>query len=304
MRRRWGQLAALTALLIAVTLAGAVLWLFYHDGPPARVAYRLDLGQLRVVAGQVAGPSPTHIEVEIVSHDAVPKIAMVTGTDWGKVDLIRTSYRIVGPGRSVVVDTGYDEAGARRLGADRGAYGRVQQALSRANLIVFTHEHEDHLGGAFTSPDLARFAPRLLLTAEQLASSEGPPWPVSVRRPSALGYDMLHAVAPGVVLIKAPGHTPGSQMIYVRRADGRQFLFMGDVASMADNVRIGRQRSRYVTSFVSGGDRAAVGAQVSAIAELSSRHTELVLVPGHDAVAIGQLVRKGLLTAGFRVPAR
>ena len=104
----------------------------------------------------------------------------------------------------------------------------------------------------------------------------------------------------GVVLIKAPGHTPGSQMIYVHQADGREFLFMGDVASMLDNVRLQQQRSRYVTSRISGDDRAAVAAQLQAIAQTSRENPALILVPGHDAATIERLTQRGLLVRGFR----
>ena len=49
---------------------------------------------------------PDHIELEVISRDSVPRIAMVAGTDWKPADLARTSYRIVSPERSVVIDTG------------------------------------------------------------------------------------------------------------------------------------------------------------------------------------------------------
>jgi glyoxylase-like metal-dependent hydrolase (beta-lactamase superfamily II) len=41
-------------------------------------------------------------------------------------------------------------------------------------------------------------------------------WPEGSRESfKPLDYTGYSAVAPGVVLIKAPGHTPGSQIIYV-----------------------------------------------------------------------------------------
>jgi glyoxylase-like metal-dependent hydrolase (beta-lactamase superfamily II) len=118
-----------------------------------------------------------------------------------------------------------------------------------------------------------------------------------------LVYAGLHAIAPGVVLIKAPGHTPGSQMIFVRLASGREYLFMGDVASLADNVLLQHQRSRYVTRFISGDDRAAVAAQLRAIDDLHRQAPAMVLVPGHDGPTIAALIGQGALTAGFRAGA-
>jgi glyoxylase-like metal-dependent hydrolase (beta-lactamase superfamily II) len=54
-------------------------------------------------------------------------------------------------------------------------------------------------------------------------------------------------IVPRVVLIKAPGHTPGSQMVYVKRADGQEILFLGDVAWQMRNIEEVRERARLVT---------------------------------------------------------
>ncbi len=249
--------AIITAVLLFL-LAGAVYWLFYNNGPSPSAPYHLDMAAVRAEAGRLRGLGPDHIEFEIVSHDAVPRIAMVGGTGWRKVDLVRVSYRVVYPNQSIIIDTGYDEAAARRYGADRfdrAARTRVLRGLDEADRIVVTHEHDDHLGGALTSPHLPRLLPKLLLTRAQIGSSQTAPWPAQVKdRPKPFDYPVMRAIAPGMVLINAPGDTPGSQLIYVRQANGREYLFMGDVASMQDNVRLHHQRSRYVTGYISGDD--------------------------------------------------
>ncbi|MEG3146765.1 MBL fold metallo-hydrolase [Sphingomonas sp. RT2P30] len=295
---------AVTILLLLSVLAVSVYWLFYDTGPSPRAPYRLDLAAVRAAALRVPGPQPSRIEYEIVSHDAVPRIAMVGRTGWNKIDLVRASYRAVFPDRAIIIDTGYDEQAARNVGADRfdrAAYRRVMRGLDGASLIVVTHEHGDHLGGALTSPHLAQFLPRLLLTRAQADSPQAPPWPASLKaRLRPFDYPAIAAIAPGIVLIKAPGHTPGSQMVYVHEADGREFLFLGDAASMADNVHLRHQRSRYVTTFISGDDRAAVAAQLQAIAAVGRENPALILVPGHDGATIEALAAQGVLERNFR----
>ena len=92
--------------------------------------------------------------------------------------------------------------------------------MSTATQIVITHEHMDHIGGLTTHADLARVLPKAKLTREQLSEPERS---LPARFPERaldgyqpLVYEQYHAIAPGVVLIKAPGHTPGSQMCTCR----------------------------------------------------------------------------------------
>ena len=302
MRGKWVRGLVATLAIALVLLLGGVWWLFCDSGPAPSGLYPLDLSAIRAEASRPPGAPPDRIEVEIVSHSAVPRIAMAAGPSWAKVALVRASYRLVAPGRSLIVDTGYDAAGARNAQVDSFdpvARAHILAALDAADGIVVTHEHGDHLGGVTTSPHLARLLPHLWLTREQLGSASGPSWPAGVARPRPLVYGALHAIAPGVVLIKAPGHTPGSQMVYVRLASGREYLFMGDTASLADNVLLQHQRSRYVTRFVSGDDRAAVAAQLQAIGALHRLAPGLVLVPGHDGPTIAALIAHGALAAGF-----
>lgn len=233
-----------------------------------------------------------------------PRIAMVSGTDWRTARFAMASYRIVFPNRTVVIDTAYDRRAADQAGAhlfDRAAYARVLRALGRANMILFTHEHADHVGGALTSPCLAALASKMMMTPEQFAGPEMPSWPGGIPKPPLLAYAEVRAIAPGMVLIKARGHTEGSQMVYVRLANGREYLFTGDLASMIDNVRLLRQRSRYVTTFRSRDDRPAVAAQLAALRRASLADPALTLVPGHDAGEIERLVGSGLLERRFRL---
>jgi glyoxylase-like metal-dependent hydrolase (beta-lactamase superfamily II) len=127
-----------------------------------------------------------------------------------------------------------DTAFYKTFWADR--FARVQQALRDANLIVVTHEHHDHVAEVVrtATPDL--IAPKTLLNRAQVQTLLDRPQTPLIRLTPAralqylvVDYDLLYPVAPGFVLIKAPGHTPGSQMVYVRLASGREALFIGDI---------------------------------------------------------------------------
>jgi glyoxylase-like metal-dependent hydrolase (beta-lactamase superfamily II) len=293
--------------VLAVIAAAATYWLFYDNRMPKGGTFPLDLTAIRTEAARLPGDRPSVIEIETLSHTWLPAITMAAGTSWTKADQIRTSYRLVFPKQSIIVDTGFDEAGATATKAesfDKAAWQRVMDAMETATHIVVTHEHGDHMGSLMVHPRLAAVLPKALLTPEQFAISEQIKplsWPKGSResyRPFI--YDKMIAIAPGVVLIKAPGHTPGSQMVYVERADGQEYLFMGDVASAADDVKLQRIRSRLITDYYTYDDRNAVMLQTQALGRLQAAAPKMALIPGHDGAAIAAFEKAGLFAGPFR----
>ena len=97
-----------------------------------------------------------------------------------------------------------------------------------------------------------------------------------------LNYDGLHLIAPGVVLQKAPGHSVGSQLIYVRRNDGQEFLFIGDIAWNLRNIEEQTGRPLLVSWIFLQEDREQVAHQLRALLELKQSHPELQVVIAHD----------------------
>jgi glyoxylase-like metal-dependent hydrolase (beta-lactamase superfamily II) len=162
----------------------------------------------------------------------------------------RTAFQIVYADATVMVDAGMSQQIHRFFGRgteepyDAEAARQVDAALERARLIVVTHEHGDHVGGVIASPRAADLAAKTVLTRTQLqALMTAPQMPEirltadAARRYLAVDYDDYYPVAPGMALIKAAGHTPGSQMVLVALESGREVLLIGDVTWHMDGVR-------------------------------------------------------------------
>jgi glyoxylase-like metal-dependent hydrolase (beta-lactamase superfamily II) len=161
----------------------------------------------------------------------------------------------------------------------------------------------DHIGGLTAHSDVANVLPKARLTREQLSN---PDRSLPAKFPDGvldgyqpLEYEQYHALAPGVVLIKAPGHTVGSQMVYVQTASGTELLLIGDVAWHFRNIELQRERARLVTMVFLQEDRAAVFGQLAALKRLRETQPAVHIVPGHDGPVIDALVASGALKRGF-----
>jgi glyoxylase-like metal-dependent hydrolase (beta-lactamase superfamily II) len=291
-------LISLGVVVLAALAAGA--YLLGPEEIPKETTYRIDLTELRRLAGSLPGDLPLRINHELIARAYLPRAALFAGESFDPHPMVHGAYQIAYPSSFIVVDAAMSAQSFRddMAGGDDGsvdhedAWQALTGALERAEAILLTHEHSDHLNGIVAHPKPEVIGGHVRLNREQLAD---PSIEAALReRIVPLEYDEMLAFAPGVVLLRAAGHTPGSQMIFVTLADGSEWLLLGDVAWHMRQIEELHYRPRLVTALVLGEDRAAVMAQFRALHELMKTNPEVRLVSAHDEDQRAALVEAGV----------
>lgn len=302
-----------TCVALVVVLAGAYHMLFVDDPLPSGSSVAIDWTRVRTLAGP-ASESPLMIRTDVVARGTFYGWMICAGCGWDETPMEFRSYQLVyADGRTVVIDAVHDaavHAAMPMMGEyEPQAFTRQTEAIRRAERILLTHEHWDHSNGLRAVIGEAAVRERLWIPQAQRGSAAMREAGLSAAELAdlpATGGVAIQAVASGVVVIPMPGHTPGSQVVYVRRADGVEYLFLGDIVWNARNLRERRGKSRMI-SWVAGEDRAALLDQIAFFADLAAgdgrTQSPWQLVVAHDPEQNARLVAEGFLEAGLGVGA-
>jgi glyoxylase-like metal-dependent hydrolase (beta-lactamase superfamily II) len=276
----------LLALIVLIGLP--YYWLLIDNRPGDAMPKPVTIEQLRRLATEKSGPAPSAVEVELVTFRRMPGTFFAAGTGLKRRLIGVMSWRLPVAGQGpILIDSGMSATAAQEMGMehfDKVAWAKVERALGEASLILITHEHPDHLGGVLSLSNRAALD-KVRFNRNQLPGNRWTDllkWPAGpLPSPSINGADPS-AIAPGVVVIPAPSHTPGSQMVFVRLSDGREFLFAGDIATLATNWKELHARSRLIGDFIAPEDRHEVYSWLLTIRGLKAQDPGLIVLPGHD----------------------
>ncbi|MCB1165109.1 MAG: MBL fold metallo-hydrolase [Leptospiraceae bacterium] len=282
-------------LILAVLLVGYYA-LFMQAPKVEQSNYEIQLDQMRKLTD--GDQLPEAINSLIIAEGSFPSAAVVAGESlFSKSPLVFSSFQIqYGDGKTIILDTAHD----KRLQEEnfsgnpfyQDQFDKMQAAMLKADSIIATHEHVDHVGGIAQSPNLDKIEAKVHLTEEQIngPTIEAAEFPKgSLEKLSALKYDTIDHFAPGIVLQKAPGHSVGSQLVYVRLKNGHEFLFIGDVAWSMRNIdeRVGRPG--LISWFFLHENRDQVANQLTALNKFKKDHPEVQIVIAHDPANLEEI---------------
>jgi len=312
------------ALLAFVVLLAAGLGLAHRDirglgGPlPAdeAVLALADAGDLpvRITAINTASQRGPRSAVLDTGRDPAPDTPYVLG---------HASFIIEwSDGRHLLVDLGMEPSAALEFGAPFELIGAepivphpraiadVGERVAEGRLgLLFTHLHTDHVQGVGAlCRTRSEAGVELFQTSAQAETHNYTTRPgvallddVSCLRPTRLDDAPLAAVPgfPGVGVVHAAGHTPGSQVVLVTLREGerlRRVALLGDVVNCADGARHDVPKPAAYRTFIVPESDTRLGEVRRWAGELERRHG-FELAPTHDQRALEAL---GLLTPGTK----
>lgn len=282
------------ALLLIAIIAVPYYWLLMEPGPAAVAPRNIDIARLRSLAESQQGQKPVAIEYAAIATDEQPGTLLVAGGGLRTEATGVFIWRLVTPGGDTVINAGLTEDQALATGYN-AFHPEIQVTADRwlhsAKRIIFTSEDIDHIGGLVPLVVADHeIVGRLIGNDRQVEALKAlspllmnaiKPSPAALADPA--GYA---AIAPGIAVMRTPGYLAGSQMIYVRLQDGREYLFAGDSAPMRRNVEWQRPRSRYAAEWLASEDRAASLGWIKGLAQLIKSEPRLTVVYSAD---FGQL---------------
>jgi glyoxylase-like metal-dependent hydrolase (beta-lactamase superfamily II) len=268
------------------------------------------LQKIRAAATSVPGQLPLSINYLKYAASIRKWNKVIEGGGDDACTMARTAFQIAYPEGFIMVDAGMDRAVHHFFEKespqpfDDTLAAKVATAVQGAKMILITHEHGDHVAGVIRNANNT-VPSKTLLTKEQVNSLINDPQMPEIkldeersRQYIIAEFESVLPVAPGVVLIKAPGHTRGEIMIYTLLQNGKEYIFTGDVTWSFKGVQEKKQKPESERDRV-GEEDDLIEDQLTWLNERLNKDKMIVLV-SHDDVMLPQYVAQGFIRKGFQ----
>jgi glyoxylase-like metal-dependent hydrolase (beta-lactamase superfamily II) len=281
--------------------------------PVGRVAekpFTADLSTIRAMSRVLPGAFALGINGVRVAASIRPRKFVIAGGDETPVTMPRTAFQVVYADCTVMLDSGLDEKTHNSFSPDKPEpyyserFAELSRALDAARLIVLTHHHADHVAGVVTAPNFAALASKCIITDDVAHCLMNTPHRPHLRLTAdaiakfiVLDYPKYYPVAPGMVLVRSPGHSADSQMVYVRLQSGREILHSVDSAWVMDNIReLKGKAAPWVKE-----DAAAVMGQLRWLKAVGESEKDLTILVTHDDQLFERLTGSGVVGASLAI---
>lgn len=259
--------------------------------------------RIRETATAIPGEMPVRINyVKYAESIRKWKDLIDDGSD-DAATMARTAFQIEYPQGFIMVDAGMDRQVHHFFEKESpqpfndSAASLVARAVQQAKLILITHEHGDHVANVVRLGN-SSIPGKTILTREQAAALMNDPQMPEIKLDEGKSkqflitdFESVLPVAPGVVLIKSPGHTNGEIMVYTKLQDGREFIFTGDVSWTYKGVEQNKQKPK--------SERKRVGENSDNVAKqlawLNNRlvKDKMTILVSHDDIMLPQFAAQG-----------
>jgi len=290
-------------IVALIIITSALVYLLAYSPLPASNKYSLHLDKVQELIVNDKN-LPVRIHSLKIGEGVFPCWFQVAGECNDGAIEFRVFQLVYQDGTSIIIDPVHDIeqhlAWPFNQEYDQTAFGYMQQALTKSLKIVITHEHFDHAGGAFRSPYFDQIKEKIILNEKQYYSdtlAENFTETNTNKGIEPISYKYVYRLAPGVVLIAAPGHTKGNQIIYVKMQDNKQVMFTGDIVWNSQNFEVKKGRPKLVSLLMSE-DGEYNNAEIKALLPYY-RNDEINLIISHDSPRISNQIASGLIREGL-----
>lgn len=293
---------ALGAALLVVAIAW--IWNGFRASPldpPAPLAGELP----------VASPPPEMSIVKLstgVTHRSAA-FAYRGGSFFDARDFAMTAVLVKHPHGDLLIDTGfgrdidthfktlpwpfrmvtsYERTRSVAEQLDAAGYDR-----SKLRGIVLTHAHWDHVSGipelgatpVLVTPEEHRFVTDGGKITELIRGFDGVKYEeYGFEGGTYLGFPRSHDVYGdgSIVIVPAPGHTPGSVIVFLTIPGGKRWALIGDLVWQREGITE-REERPWIWRTVGDDDPATLRTNLLRVSAIAARFPEVTIAPAHDA---------------------
>ncbi len=295
-------------IISIISLIFIVIYSFFINGSwPKQSVFKLDFSKIRDLGQSDKAELPEKINFIVIAKGKLPRCAVIAGKFGKKIPIEFPSFQIVYGTKTIIIEIPFNKRLFSKFpyGTEFNDenYNIMQNALKNADIIIPTHEHWDHLGGIAQSENLKEILPKTIITKNQfegptIIDAEFPDKAFDDYKP--LEYKNYHRIAPGMVLIAAPGHSVGHQLIYVLLQNGEEFLFSGDIVWVMNNIKQKKARP-LIVNIKRRENRKQISHQMRWIYdEFITKENSIKILPTHDPDLHSHYCQQGWLNRGFQ----